>query len=135
MNNTRVIQQRTKVVAVVAATVLTLVGCSETTTAQDTTSTKQTTPAPQPWKTMSGDGTHEMGGVGGKNWGVWESGGAKAAEGCEWSVRMIDPYGPAVILDEGSAAVGERARVAINPVGDANLVFVTSGCQPWTYTD
>lgn len=86
----------------------------------------------EPWKSIPNDGTHKMGGVGGKNWGVWESAGARADDGCEWSVRMIDPQGPATILDEGTAGKGERATVAINPVGDANLVFVTSGCQPWT---
>lgn len=53
MNNTRVIQQRIKVVAVVAATVLTLVGCSETTTSTSQTSTRiaattTTEPAPPP---------------------------------------------------------------------------------------
>ncbi|OBB33578.1 hypothetical protein A5792_10675 [Mycolicibacterium peregrinum] len=94
-----------------------------------------TTEAIDPWKSMPNDGTFKMGGVDGKNWGVWKSDGARADDGCEWSIRVIDPNGPAIVLDEGTTGRNQNAQVAINPVKGANIVFVTNGCQPWSIVD
>lgn len=86
------------------------------------------------WKRIP-SGTHEMGGMNGKNWGVWETGGARGDDGCNWSVRMIDPNGPAIVLDEGTAGRGENVRVVVNPIRGEKLVFMTSGCETWKFVD
>jgi hypothetical protein len=88
---------------------------------------------------MPGDGTYQMGGMDGKNWGVWT---AVAVEECTWSVRAVTPGAPGQVLNEGTAQRGERVRVAINPSGDVSLggmvddsyrvVFMTNGCGAWS---
>lgn len=89
---------------------------------------------------MSGNGTFKLGGVEGKNWGVYE---ARATGNCQWSIRSIARYREGWILDSGSAATGEKVTVHIQPDGDVNsftgqidgdhqLVFMTSGCGTWS---
>lgn len=91
---------------------------------------------------MPGNGTHEMGGVDGKNWGVWE---ATAPGPCEWSIRAVRTYAAGEILDSGTAAAGERVQVNFQPDGevstfsgliydDHRIVFMTSGCGEWHLT-
>lgn len=91
------------------------------------------------YDSIPANGTHQMGGMDGKNWGVWS---ATAAGDCTWSVRAVFPDAPGEVLQEGTATAGERVRVVINPPGDVDLdgmvddtyrlVFMTSGCGPWT---
>lgn len=109
--------------------------------AKSSTPTTTTTRAPLDNEVMRGDGYHQMGGIDGKDWGVWVSTGSP--QPCTWSIRVTDPYGPATILREGTAEPGQPARVAINPPGDISsisgevkatggrVVFQTSGCGSW----
>ena len=105
--------------------------------------TSPTDPPPPPeassYDAMPGDGTYQMGGMDGKNWGVWT---AVAVGECKWSVRAVAPGAPGQVLDEGTAPRGERVQVAINPTGDVSLsgmvddsyrvVFMTNGCGAWS---
>lgn len=85
-----------------------------------------------------------LGGVEGRNWGVWESEGASDTGKCEWSIRRVRPDAGADVLDSGQAAPGEKARADIEPDGDVDtssgeidahrIVFMTSGCLPWRWT-
>ncbi|SHQ74720.1 Uncharacterised protein [Mycobacteroides abscessus subsp. abscessus] len=88
---------------------------------------------------MSGNGTFKLGGVEGKNWGVYE---ARATGNCQWSIRSVARYREGWILDSGTAATGEKVTVDIQPDGDVNsftgqinddhrLVFMTNGCGIW----
>lgn len=89
---------------------------------------------------MAGNGTHSMGGIDGKDWGSWESDGARSGT-CTWSVRFVSPNAPAEVLDEGESPAGQSARVNIQPIGDVSsisgeisggrMVFMTSNCEPW----
>lgn len=91
--------------------------------------------------TMPGNGTHEMGGMDGKDWGVYQ---ATATGNCQWSIRSVARYRGGLILDQGSAAPGETVRVNIQPDGDVSswdgiinddhrLVFMTNGCGKWEF--
>ena len=95
---------------------------------------------------MAGNGTHEMGGADGKNWGVWESDGTTGVvpgKNCTWSIRSVAQYRPGIVLDEGEAPAGEIVQVSIEPDGDVNsfdgtigddnhrLVFMTNNCGAW----
>lgn len=109
-----------------------------------TTTPGQAAPAAPPvddHATMSGNGTHEMGGMDGKDWGVYE---ATATRNCQWSIRSVARYRPGLILDEGTATPGDTVRVDIQPDGDVSswdgtinddhrLVFMTSGCGKWEF--
>jgi hypothetical protein len=116
---------------------------------QDDSSTGTTTPGqaapPAPpadeHATIPGNGTHEMGGMDGKDWGVYE---ATATGNCQWSIRSVARYRPGLILDEGTAAPGETVRVNIQADGDVStwdgmidddhrLVFMTNGCGRWQF--
>ncbi|MGH3555056.1 MAG: hypothetical protein ACRDT5_21215 [Mycobacterium sp.] len=98
-----------------------------------------TTAAPPRNRTMPGDGTYPMGGVDGKDWGIWQSDGA--LDGCQWSIRAVSRYAGADVLDSGDAAPGEPVRVDIEPdggvgvlTGEINghrIVFATQGCASW----
>ncbi|WP_255795320.1 hypothetical protein [Mycobacteroides abscessus] len=88
---------------------------------------------------MSGNGTFNLGGADGKNWGVYE---VSAIGNCQWSIRSVARYREGWILDSGTAAAGERVTVDIQPDGNVNsftgqidgdhrLVFMTSGCGTW----
>ncbi|RIR68506.1 hypothetical protein [Mycobacteroides abscessus] len=87
---------------------------------------------------MSGNGTFNLGGVEGKNWGEYE---ATATGNCQWSIRSIARYREGWILDSGTAAPGEKTKVNIQPDGDVNsftgqigdhrLVFMANGCGIW----
>lgn len=88
---------------------------------------------------FSGNGTFNLGGVEGKNWGVYE---ATATGNCQWSIRSVARYREGWILDSGTAAAGEKVTVSIQPDGDVNsftgqiddnhrLVFMTNGCGTW----
>lgn len=112
-------------------------GSSTTASSRPTTSR-----APYEHQHMPGNGYHNIGGVDGKDWGVWQSTGSP--QPCSWSIRLTDPYGPATILREGTADPGQSVRVTINPPGDVSsisgvvkatggrVVFQTSGCGSWT---
>lgn len=107
--------------------------------AAPTRAASASTSAPSPYKVIEGDGTHQMGGMGGKNWGVWQ---ARNPTGkCVWSIRLINPYTGAIELDSGGS---ERTRVSVQPPGSVSLsgevdggrvVFITSGCGTWRLVD
>lgn len=115
---------------------------------QEDSSTSPTTPGqaapPAPadeHTTMPGNGTYEMGGMDGKDWGPYE---AVATGNCQWSIRSVARYRAGLILDEGTAAPGETVRVNIQPDGDVStwdgmidddhrLVFMTNGCGTWQF--
>lgn len=105
-----------------------------------TSAAPSTVPA---YRSMPGDGTHNMGGVDGKDWGVWRSSGARATDRpCTWSIRSVARYRGGLVLDSGEAAYGETVTVNIQPdgnvglsgmIGDHRLVFMTHGCAPWSF--
>lgn len=86
----------------------------------------------QAWKVMAGNGTHPMGGMDGKNWGVWT---ATPPTPCEWSIRAVRTYAAGEILNEGSAEPGVPVRVNIQADGnvgnapgiDPGALFVVEG--------
>jgi hypothetical protein len=103
--------------------------------------TAEAAPAAGDHATIPGDGTHQMGGMDGKDWGVYQ---ATAIGSCQWSIRSVAHYRPGLILDEGTAASGEPVRVNIQPDGDVStfdgtidddhrLVFMTNGCGKWEF--
>ena len=125
-------------------------GASRERSTQDTSSRTTTMYAISPTSTlppepeyMPRDGTYHMGGIDGKNWGIWESDGASGARTCEWSVRRVNSDAGADILDSGETKPGQKTRVDIEPDGEANMwtgeiggnriVFLTNGCQPWRW--
>lgn len=116
---------------------------SSTSSKSSSSSSPSTTEAPAAWKYMAGDGTHQMGGVDGKNWGVWVSGGGTPPGNCTWSIRSVSRYRPGEVLDEGEAPAYQRVTVDIEPDGDVHsydgtigadnhrLVFMTNNCGAW----
>lgn len=101
-----------------------------------------TSTPPRDYESMPGNGTFEMGGAGGKNWGVYTATVPADSSGCQWSIRSVARYRPGLVLDEGAGTPGGTVRVDIAPdgdvgmldgmIGDHRLVFMTSGCGPWT---
>lgn len=96
-------------------------------------------PDPDSPSVMVGNGTFKLGGVDGKNWGVYA---ATATGNCQWSIRSVAPYRDGWILDSGTAAPGENVSVNIQSDGDVNsftgeidgdhrLVFMTNSCGTW----
>lgn len=96
-------------------------------------------PDPSEPSTIVGNGTFNLGGVDGKNWGAYE---ATATGNCQWSIRSVARYRSGLILDSGSAAPGEKVTVNIQADGDVSavsgeidddhrLVFMTNGCGTW----
>ncbi|OBJ72300.1 hypothetical protein [Mycobacterium colombiense] len=90
-------------------------------------------------RTMARSGTYQMGGIDGKDWGVYQ---ATATGNCEWSIRSVARYRAGLILDSGTAGPGETVRVNIQADGDVSswsgeinndhrLVFMTNGCGVW----
>ena len=94
------------------------------------TTSPRTSAAPSPWKLIEGDGTHKMGGLDGKYWGVWQA--RNPSGSCVWSVRLVRPHTGALVLDEGD---GTAARVSVQPVDGGRVVFMTSGCGTWRMVD
>ena len=109
-------------------------------------SASPTSRAPDPWKWMPGNGTYEMGGADGKNWGVWVSDGTtgvKPGKPCTWSIVSVARYRGGEVLDQGEAPAGQKATADIEPDGDVHsfdgtigedhhrLVFMTSNCGAW----
>ncbi|MGV7686363.1 hypothetical protein PJN34_19245 [Mycobacterium kansasii] len=101
-------------------------------------------PPPPPFKTMPGDGTYNMGGADGKDWGMWESSGGPA-DNCQWSIRAVSRYTPGQVLDSGEAGMNQQTRVSIQPLPDSSgltgeahgfrVVFMTNGCGSWHLVD
>jgi hypothetical protein len=92
-------------------------------------------------QTMPGDGTFKMGGIDGKDWGLYQ---ATATGNCERSIRSVARYRPGLILDSGAAGPGEAVRVNIQSDGhvdswsgefndDHRLVFMTNACGAWHF--
>jgi hypothetical protein len=92
--------------------------------------------------TIPGNGTHNIGGMDGKDWGVYTAT-VPAGSTCQWSIRSVAPYRPGEILDEGRGAAGEVVRASIQPDGDVStftgeidddhrIVFMTNGCGAWS---
>jgi len=124
-----------------------LVMAAQCGTGDDTKSdadSKPTTSKPQepyPHQTMPGDGWHLMGGVDGKDFGLWEASGSTTP--CKWSIRATHPYSAAQILREGESAPGQRAQANIVPfarpssitgeIDDYRVGFQTNGCGSWKW--
>lgn len=99
--------------------------------------------APPTHETMPGDGTYSIGGIDGKDWGVWESVGGADNHGCQWSIRAVNRYTAGQILDSGETGVNLQTRVNIQPLPDSSsitgeshgfrVVFMTSGCGSWRW--
>lgn len=120
-------------------------------TSGSSSSSSSSTPArtsetPAAYEFMPGNGTHEMGGVDGKNWGTWESDGTTGVTpgtNCTWSIRSVAPNRGGEILEEGQTPSGQPATVNIQPdggvstfdgtIGDDNhrIVFMTNNCGAW----
>lgn len=97
-------------------------------------------PDPDDHATMVGNGTFNLGGMDGKDWGVYQ---ATATGNCQWSIRSVARYRPGLILDEGTGGPGEQVTVNVQPDGDVStfsgeidddhrLVFMTNGCGTWS---
>lgn len=91
---------------------------------------------------MPGDGAYDMGGLGGRIWGVWQAT-APGPRSCSWSIRSFSRYGGANVLHTGEAAPGAPVQVDIEPdggvgdsgmIGDHHIMFQTSGCGAWKLT-
>lgn len=100
-------------------------------------------PPPPPFKAIPGDGTYNMGGADGKDWGIWESSGGSA--NCQWSIHAVSRYTPGQVLDSGGADMNQQVRVSIQPLPDSSgltgeshgfrVVFMTNGCGSWRLVD
>ncbi|GLP83640.1 hypothetical protein [Mycobacterium antarcticum] len=112
--------------------------------ASSTDSAPTTTTSFDTHDVMSHNGTWELGGMDGRDWGVYSST-VPAGSTCTWSIRSVARYRPGIVLDEGTAGPGESVRVSIEPDGDVSaisgqidddhrLVFMTSGCGRWSMT-
>lgn len=107
------------------------------------TSTSVTPSSISQYQTMPGDGTYSMGGIDGKDWGVWQSTGGAGI--CDWSVRAVNRYTAGRVFDSGEVGPNTPTRVSIQPLGDTSsitgeghgsrLVFMTSGCGSWRLLD
>lgn len=109
-----------RIIAALAVAML-VAGCSGTATA-----------SPADYSGMPGNGTYRMGGMDGKNWGLYTAGGGP---GCKWSITSVSPYRDGQELNSGTVP-----RADIEPDGDTNLdgligdhriVFMTNGCGAW----
>ncbi len=92
---------------------------------------------------IPGNGYHNIGGLDGKYWGIWQSTGSPNE--CTWSIRLTSPNYGATILDQGGSAANTPVRVNIQPPGDVSsltgeidgggrIVLQTSGCGAWKRT-
>lgn len=102
-----------------------------------------TSETPNAWEYIAGNGTHQMGGMDGKNWGEWVSDGTgKQSVACTWSVVSVADDRPGEVLDEGESPAGQPVTVSIQPDGDVSmggsigpdkhrLVFMTNNCGAW----
>lgn len=115
----------------------------DSTGASLSSSAPPSSPPPPPFKTMPGDGTYNMGGADGKDWGIWESSGGSA--NCQWSIHAVSRYTPGQALDSGGAGMNQQVRVSIQPLPDSSgvtgeshgfrVVFMTNGCGSWRLVD
>ncbi|AEL20095.1 hypothetical protein PBI_BUZZLYSEYEAR_49 [Mycobacterium phage BuzzLyseyear] len=112
--------------------------------ASQTTTPTTTTTRPNPYRTIPGDGTHNMGGADGYDWGTYTATIPPSSPGCTWAVVSIADYRGGETLREGEAPSGTvRANIQPDGVaswtgtinGDHRIVFRTSGCGTWTMTD
>ncbi|AVO24498.1 hypothetical protein SEA_ALEXPHANDER_48 [Mycobacterium phage Alexphander] len=112
--------------------------------ASQTTTPTTTTTRPNPYRTIPGDGTHNMGGIDGKDWGTYTATIPPGSPGCTWAVVSIADYRGGETLREGEASSGTvRANIQPDGVaswtgtinGDHRIMFRTSGCGTWTMTE
>jgi hypothetical protein len=139
------------IVAVVAVAFLAY-QCGHNSEKQDDSGPESTTQAAAPTtpptveaeshSVIPGNGTHNIGGMDGKDWGVYAAT-VPAGSTCQWSIRSVAPYRPGEILDEGQGAAGDVVRASIQPDGDVStftgeidndhrIVFMTNGCGAWS---
>ncbi|AKU45022.1 hypothetical protein FLORINDA_52 [Mycobacterium phage Florinda] len=106
--------------------------------------TPTTTARVNPYRTIPGDGTHNMGGADGYDWGTYTATIPPSSPGCTWAVVSIADYRGGETLREGEAPSGTvRANIQPDGVsswtgtinGDHRIVFRTSGCGTWTMTE
>lgn len=129
--------------------VLAVVGIISARNNDDTPETVAATPATttikvNPYRHIPGDGTHNMGGADGYDWGTYTATVPPGSPGCSWAVVSVAAYMGGETLDEGEASSGVvRANIQPDGVaswtgtigGDHRIVFRTSGCGTWTMTE
>uniref|UniRef100_UPI00191C220F hypothetical protein n=1 Tax=Klebsiella pneumoniae TaxID=573 RepID=UPI00191C220F len=91
-------------------------------------------------RTIPGDGTHNMGGADGYDWGTYTATIPPDSPGCTWAIVSIADYRGGEVLREGEAAAG-TVRASIQPDGvsawtglidgDHRIVFRSNGCGAW----
>ncbi|QNN98724.1 hypothetical protein I5H67_gp042 [Mycobacterium phage Moonbeam] len=115
----------------------------DTTTQAATTSTT-TTARVNPYRTIPGDGYHNMGGADGYDWGTYTATIPPDSPGCTWAIVSVSEYRGGETLREGEASSGTvRANIQPDGVsswtgtinGDHRIMFRTSGCGAWTMTE
>ncbi|AFO10171.1 hypothetical protein TAJ_46 [Mycobacterium phage Taj] len=112
--------------------------------ASQTTTPTTTTTRPNPYQSIPGDGTHNMGGADGYDWGTYTATVPPSSPGCSWAIVSVSEYRGGETLREGEAASGTvRANIQPDGVaswtgtinGDHRIMFRTSGCGTWTMTE
>ncbi|AVP42396.1 hypothetical protein SEA_PIPER2020_42 [Mycobacterium phage Piper2020] len=103
-----------------------------------------TTTTVNPYRHIPGDGTHNMGGADGYDWGTYTATVPPGSQGCTWAIISVAEYRGGETLREGQASSGTvRANIQPDGVaswtgtigGDHHIVFRTSGCGAWTMTE
>ncbi|WDW20016.1 hypothetical protein [Mycobacterium phage LOCARD] len=116
----------------------------DATTQAATTSTTTTTARVNPYRTIPGDGYHNMGGADGYDWGTYTATIPPDSPGCTWAIVSVSEYRGGETLREGEASSGTvRANIQPDGVsswtgtinGDHRIMFRTNGCGAWTMTE
>jgi hypothetical protein len=140
---------RTKVSVVVVTAVAALMGVGMWSSGHESAKpdSRPAAPARKPARSkplprelfMPGDGGYQMGGLDGRDWGVWRAT-APGPRGCSWSIRSVSQYADSRVINTGEAAAGKPVQVDIEPdgnveasglIGDHRIMFQTSGCGAW----
>ncbi|AEK08586.1 hypothetical protein PBI_DLANE_42 [Mycobacterium phage DLane] len=113
-------------------------------TTQAATTSTTTTARVNPYRTIPGDGYHNMGGADGYDWGTYTATIPPDSPSCTWAIVSVSEYRGGETLREGEASSGTvRANIQPDGVaswtgtinGDHRIMFRTSGCGAWTMTE
>lgn len=113
-------------------------------TTQAATTPTTTTARVNPYRTIPGNGYHNMGGADGYDWGTYTATIPPDSPGCTWAIVSVSEYRGGETLREGEASSGTvRANIQPDGVaswtgtinGDHRIMFRTSGCGAWTMTE